>query len=222
MAGDWHGNGNHYRQALRPGGRLIIMNQGRGMAVLESDFEGESLRVIGLPWGHSTYHGYSSFDTEGNWYVTIEARNKPQQIWKFTPNGDRAKFGNNDAIVLGSGDDLFALTKGLCIGPNGDIYVVAQTDKWKMKPPAMTGGVKFGDLSARGEKACQTRVDVYGADGILNAVCFNCMLGTVSAAITGGIREHHDGIPITNLVYSAVEGSQRAMLEAFREFGGYE
>jgi hypothetical protein len=29
----------------------------------------------------------------------------------------------------------------------------------------MTGGVAFGDLSARGEAACQTRVDVYGPDG---------------------------------------------------------
>lgn len=54
-----------------------------------------------------------------------------------------------------------------------------------------------------------------GADGIVNAVCFNCMLGTVSAAVTGRIREDHDGIPIANLVYSAVEGSQQAMLEAF-------
>ena len=148
-------------------GRLIIMNQGAGAAVLESDVEGTSLETIKLPWGHSTYHGYSDFDTEGNWYVTINARNKAQQIWKFTPDGQRAKFGTNDAIVLGGEDDLFALSKGLCVGPNGDIYVVAQTDKWKMKPPVMTGGVTFGDLSARGEKACQTRVDVYGPDGVL-------------------------------------------------------
>jgi predicted nucleotide-binding protein (sugar kinase/HSP70/actin superfamily) len=54
-----------------------------------------------------------------------------------------------------------------------------------------------------------------GADGIVNAVCFNCMLGTVSAAVTGRIRKSHGGIPIANLVYSAVEGSQQAMLEAF-------
>jgi predicted nucleotide-binding protein (sugar kinase/HSP70/actin superfamily) len=54
-----------------------------------------------------------------------------------------------------------------------------------------------------------------GANGIINAVCFNCMLGTVSSAITGRIRADHGGIPIANLVYSAVEGSQRAMLEAF-------
>jgi hypothetical protein len=148
-------------------GRLIIMNQGRGTGVLESDIEGASLKTIKLPWGHSAYHGYSDFDSEGNWYVTIDARNRPQQIWKFAPNGERAKFGNSEAIVLGGGDDPFALSKGLCVGPSGDVYVVAQTDKWKTKAPAMTGGVRFGDLSARGEKACQTRVDVYGPDGVL-------------------------------------------------------
>ena len=54
-----------------------------------------------------------------------------------------------------------------------------------------------------------------GADGIVNAVCFNCMLGTVSAAVTGRIRENHNAIPIANVVYSAVEGSQQAVLEAF-------
>jgi predicted nucleotide-binding protein (sugar kinase/HSP70/actin superfamily) len=54
-----------------------------------------------------------------------------------------------------------------------------------------------------------------GADGIINAVCFNCMLGTVSAAVTGQIRADHNGIAIANLVYSAVEGSQEEMLEAF-------
>ncbi|MBW2263145.1 MAG: hypothetical protein JRG91_14330 [Deltaproteobacteria bacterium] len=54
-----------------------------------------------------------------------------------------------------------------------------------------------------------------GVDGIVNALCFNCMLGTVSASITTRIRRDHDSIPITNLLYSSVEGSQRAMLEAF-------
>ena len=34
-----------------------------------------------------------------------------------------------------------------------------------------------------------------GADGIVNAVCFNCMLGTVSIAVTGRIREDHEGVP---------------------------
>ena len=148
-------------------GKLIIMNQGYGKAALESDMEGKTFEPVSLPWGHSPYHGYSGFDAEGNWYVAISARRQPQQIWKFTPDGKRAKFGDRDAITLGQDGDLFALSKGLCVAKSGDIYVVVQTDKWKMKPPGQTGGVRFGDLSARGEQACQTRVDVYGPDGAL-------------------------------------------------------
>ncbi len=63
-----------------------------------------------------------------------------------------------------------------------------------------------------------------GADGILNAACFNCMLGTVSSAITGHIRERNGNIPIANLNYTHVEGGQRPVLEAFvhqvRSFAG--
>ena len=54
-----------------------------------------------------------------------------------------------------------------------------------------------------------------GVDGIINALCFNCMLGTVSASLTRRIRQDHDSIPIANLLYSSVTGSQRSMLEAF-------
>jgi predicted nucleotide-binding protein (sugar kinase/HSP70/actin superfamily) len=54
-----------------------------------------------------------------------------------------------------------------------------------------------------------------GADGVINAVCFNCMLGTISASITQRIRDDHQGIPIANLFYNRVEGSQRSVLEAF-------
>ncbi len=54
-----------------------------------------------------------------------------------------------------------------------------------------------------------------GADGVINAVCFNCMLGTISASVTQRIRDEHQGIPIANLFYNRVEGSQRSVLEAF-------
>ncbi len=148
-------------------GKLIIVDQGYGRAVLATDVDGKALETVRLPWAHSTYHGYSDFDAEGNWYVTVRTREKSHQVWKFTPDRERAKFGGRDAIVLGARGDPFALSKGLCVARNGDIYVVTQTDKWRTKPPAMTGGVRFGDLSARGECACQTRVDVYGPDGAL-------------------------------------------------------
>jgi predicted nucleotide-binding protein (sugar kinase/HSP70/actin superfamily) len=49
-----------------------------------------------------------------------------------------------------------------------------------------------------------------GADGIVHAICLNCMLGTASAAFLDRIREDHDGIPIAHLVYA---GSENAALE---------
>jgi len=148
-------------------GKLIIMNQASSAAVLASDVDGKALATIDLPWGCSVYHGYSAFDAEGSWYVTVRTREKSHQIWKFTPDLKRAKLGRRDAIILGRTDDPYSLSKGLCVARNGDIYVVVQTDKWVTKSPAMTAGVRFGDLSARGEDACQTRVDVYGPDGSL-------------------------------------------------------
>lgn len=148
-------------------GRLVIMNRGAGKPVLETDAEGRTVKVLPLPWGHSPYHGYSDFDAAGNLYLAVSARGKPQQIWKIAPDGKRARFGDRHEIPLGEDNDPFAFNKGLCVANTGDIYVVVTTDKWTTKVPDMTGGVKFGDLSARGERACQTRVDVYGPDGVL-------------------------------------------------------
>ncbi|HAM34713.1 MAG TPA: hypothetical protein DEB40_12625 [Elusimicrobia bacterium] len=55
-----------------------------------------------------------------------------------------------------------------------------------------------------------------GADGIINAVCFNCMLGSVSAAIISRVRRNHGNIPIANLVFGESDGaSQDLRLEAF-------
>jgi predicted nucleotide-binding protein (sugar kinase/HSP70/actin superfamily) len=55
-----------------------------------------------------------------------------------------------------------------------------------------------------------------GADGIINAICFNCMVGTASAAIIRKIRSNYHDIPIVTAVYSGGEDPSRAMvLEAF-------
>ena len=55
-----------------------------------------------------------------------------------------------------------------------------------------------------------------GADGIINAVCFNCMIGNASAAIIEKIRSDYHDIPIVTAVYSGGEEPSRAMvLEAF-------
>jgi predicted CoA-substrate-specific enzyme activase len=55
-----------------------------------------------------------------------------------------------------------------------------------------------------------------GLDGVINAICFNCMLGTVSAAIAARIRKDYDEIPIPTFIYADSElGAERTRLEAF-------
>ena len=55
-----------------------------------------------------------------------------------------------------------------------------------------------------------------GADGIINAMCFNCMVGSVSAALTLKLRRDHGNIPLVNLVLGGSEGTTQTLrLEAF-------
>jgi predicted nucleotide-binding protein (sugar kinase/HSP70/actin superfamily) len=55
-----------------------------------------------------------------------------------------------------------------------------------------------------------------GADGIINAICFNCMVGNASAAIIEKIRHDYHDVPIITAVYSGGEDPSRRMeLEAF-------
>ena len=55
-----------------------------------------------------------------------------------------------------------------------------------------------------------------GASGVINAICFNCMVGTVSASLLDRIRADLDGLPMTTLMCGGSEGtSGAARLEAF-------
>jgi len=55
-----------------------------------------------------------------------------------------------------------------------------------------------------------------GADGVINAISFHCMLGTVSAALTERLRKDHDMVPITTVTYGGAGVSDvDAKLEAF-------
>ncbi len=57
-----------------------------------------------------------------------------------------------------------------------------------------------------------------GAQGIINAMCFNCMIGTASAAIIEKIKRDFEGLPIITLVYSGEEyPALKTSLEAFVE-----
>lgn len=55
-----------------------------------------------------------------------------------------------------------------------------------------------------------------GADGVVNAICFGCMVGNASAAVIERIRRDFDDVPIVTAVYSwADDPSRRMVLEAF-------
>jgi predicted CoA-substrate-specific enzyme activase len=55
-----------------------------------------------------------------------------------------------------------------------------------------------------------------GADGVINVICLNCMLGTVSEAISAQIKRDYGRIPIPTLVYCGTDGpSENTKLEAF-------
>jgi len=55
-----------------------------------------------------------------------------------------------------------------------------------------------------------------GAAGVLNAICFGCMLGGVSAAIMDRLRRDHGGIPMATLTFGGTEGTDgSARLETF-------
>jgi predicted CoA-substrate-specific enzyme activase len=57
-----------------------------------------------------------------------------------------------------------------------------------------------------------------GAAGVVNAICFNCMVGNASAAVIEKIRRDHRDVPIVTAVYSGGEDPSRSMvLEAFVE-----
>jgi predicted CoA-substrate-specific enzyme activase len=54
------------------------------------------------------------------------------------------------------------------------------------------------------------------ADGVINVICLNCMLGTVSEAISAQIKRDHGRIPIPTLVFSGSDSpSENTKLEAF-------
>jgi len=55
-----------------------------------------------------------------------------------------------------------------------------------------------------------------GADGVINAISFHCMLGTICAALTERIRMDYDMMPISTFIYSGKSGGEvETRLEAF-------
>ena len=55
-----------------------------------------------------------------------------------------------------------------------------------------------------------------GVDGIINVMCHNCMLGTVTASLSKSIRRNIDDTPLCSLVYEGLKSTHTVnRLEAF-------
>jgi len=143
-------------------GRLYVQTKMRGTPAIVTDADGKSFRKWSPPWGYAVSQGYAGIDADDNRLVGIVRRNKPTQVWKYSPKGERLKFGEADAITVeaGAGTEI----KGVAAGPGGDVYVVVATSKWRMPDSVRKS---FGNMKVEGAKYYQTRVDVFGPDGKL-------------------------------------------------------
>ena len=55
-----------------------------------------------------------------------------------------------------------------------------------------------------------------GADGVINTMCHNCMLGTVTGALAPKMRTDMDDMPLCNLIYEGLQSTHNVnRLEAF-------
>ncbi len=57
-----------------------------------------------------------------------------------------------------------------------------------------------------------------GADGIINVMCHNCMLGNVVSALSGSMKKDMDEIPICSIIYEGLKSTHNVnRLEAFTD-----
>ncbi len=55
-----------------------------------------------------------------------------------------------------------------------------------------------------------------GASGLINAMPFTCMPGTIVNAVLKGCRETHDNVPLLSIAYDGQkDGNTKTRLEAF-------
>jgi len=165
-------------------GRLYVVNQGmgNGKPFIVSDVEGKSFSAPKIfPYAWRSSQGYTCVDADDNWYVAAIGKDQPAQVWKFSPSGEKLRFGESDALTVVDADrDI----KGLHVAANGDIYVVVTTNKWKATGEVRKS-VKFGDLTARGKNTHQTWVNVYGPDGQLKQERLVNSVGINDVAVDG-------------------------------------
>ncbi|MBM4043165.1 MAG: hypothetical protein FJ290_32155, partial [Planctomycetes bacterium] len=124
-----------------------------------SDVEGNALTR--LAWYNTGGHGYSAPDAEGNWLVAVSVGRDRQEVWKLSPEGQRLRFGDKEALALEGVKEA----KGLCVAPNGDIHVAVTTTIPPERMKTLSG--VFGSVDVKGDEHNYSRVDVYAPDGTL-------------------------------------------------------
>jgi len=116
-----------------------------------------------VPTGARADGGYLCADSRGNWYFSAKPdRRKAAELWKFSPEGKRLKFGEKDAIVVNYRER--GGIKGVTVASNGDIYIAMSFNRWEWPK-----GYKARDgyVMVAGELLQAVRVDVYSPEGVL-------------------------------------------------------
>ena len=155
-------------------GRMYLKDHGgKGWdPYIVTDVEGKTFERRKFPWGCGPVNGYSCVDLEGNWYVALrKGRQTPEKIWKFSPSGERLKFGEQDEIIIEFDEPARNRTapadiKGLYVTRTGDLYVVNTVEKWT-GPKFLGRDFHYGNLFDKGDQYNCTRVDVFGPNGKL-------------------------------------------------------
>ena len=138
-------------------GRLYLL-QREGTPFVVSDINGKTLtpRKTAGPG-----LGYMCTDAADNWYVSVQpGYSTLAELWKFSRDGKRLKFGDADAIIpedVGKRGNI----KGVTVTRSGDIYIVAA---YRDFPKAVKRGKKPW---SKGAAYLLSRVDVYSPDGTL-------------------------------------------------------
>src|SRR3989339_376912 len=147
-------------KTLKFPGHLTVDSKGRmyirdaSPYFIQSDVDGNAFKKFSW-WGVGT--AYIGVDKQDNFYTMIYEKKK-KEIWKFTPDGKRAKFGTLEAISIENVNEL----KGIDIAANGDIYcAITEPQDAKLVNEVV------GNPDTIGDKYNFSRIDVYGADGIL-------------------------------------------------------
>ena len=139
-------------------GNIYILDMGR-KAILKTDIDGNN--VLEIPVKVTSSDGYFCLDREDNLYITEWSWRRPFRLRKFDSDGSPLKIGGKEALDFTGPDDWIrdernGRVKGVCVVPNGDIYVAGS------EPYHQAYALYKKDRTMKA-----SWVNVYTADGVL-------------------------------------------------------